>query len=302
MNILFTFPGQGSQRPGMLQALPGGDALLDEASTVLGEEARRLDGAAALQQTRAVQLCLLIAGVAHARSLQQQGVQPDFCCGLSIGAFAAAVIAGVLNFSDALRLVALRGQLMEQAYPHGYGMTAIIGMEEAQLLPLLGDACWLANINAPRQLVIAGSDAAMAGVAARARAAGAQKVHRLAVNAPSHCVLLADQAEQLAQALQKVTLARPQLAYLSGSTARVLWQPQQIAADLAQNMARPVRWYEAMVAAAEREVGLAVELPPGAVLTGLTRPVLSGGDALALEQGGVELIQRLAERAVQRRG
>lgn len=300
MNILFTFPGQGSQRPGMLQALPGGDVLLDEASAVLGEEARLLDSAAALQQTRAVQLCLLIAGVAHARSLQQQGVRPDFCCGLSIGAFAAAVIAGALNFSDALRLVALRGQLMQQAYPQGYGLTAIIGLEEAQLLPLLGDACWLANVNAPQQLVIAGSDAAMADLAARARGAGAQKVHRLAVNAPSHCVLLADQAAALAQALQKVTLARPQAAYLSGSTARVLWQPQQIAADLAQNMARPVRWYEAMVAAGEREVGLAVEMPPGAVLTGLTRPVLS--EAVALEQGGVALITRLAERIAQRRG
>lgn len=301
MNILFTFPGQGSQRPGMLQQLPGGDELLDEASTALGEDVRQLDRASALQQTRAVQLCLLIAGVAHARSLRQQSVQPDFCCGLSIGAFAAAVIAGALSFADALRLVALRGTLMERAFPQGYGMTAIIGLDEARLQPLLGDACWLANINAPQQLVIAGSDVAMAEVAARARAAGAQKVHRLAVNAPSHCPLLGTQAEQLAEAFQSVSLARPQAAYLSGSMARVLWQPQQIAADLAQNMARPVRWYDAMVAATEREVGLAVEMPPGAVLTGLTRPVLNGGEAVALEQGSVALIKRLAERAVQRR-
>ena len=160
MKILFSFPGQGAQRPGMLHALPDGDALLNEASEVLAEDVRLLDSAEALEHTRAVQLCLLIAGVAAARALQRQGVMPDMTAGLSIGAYPAAVTAGALDFSDALRLVSLRGTLMEQAYPQGYGLTAIVGFSEQQLRPLLGDDCWLANINGPQQLVIAAGNGA----------------------------------------------------------------------------------------------------------------------------------------------
>ncbi|MBP2168241.1 malonate decarboxylase epsilon subunit [Erwinia toletana] len=295
MKILFTFPGQGPQRPGMLQNLPDGDSLLDCASDILGEDARQLDSAMALQHTRAVQLSLLICGVAWARQLIAQQVTPDFVSGLSIGAFPAAVVAGSLSFNDALRLVALRGELMEQAYPQGYGLTAIVGLTQNQLEPLLG-ATYLANINAEQQLVIAGSDAEMAATAQRALAAGAHKAHRLAVSVPSHCALLQQPAQQLAAAFTEVRLQRPRYGYLSGSSGRVLWQPERIAQDLALNMAHTVCWHEAMVAASEREVGLAIEMPPGAVLSGLTRQAFSHGEAIALEQSGSELAIKLARR------
>ncbi len=127
MKILFTFPGQGTQHPDMLQNLPGTE--LAQARDVLGAEADALDSPAALQHTRAVQLSLLIAGVAWARELERCGVSPDIVSGLSIGAYPAAVVAGALDFADALKLVALRGDLMEQAYPHGYGLTAIMGAD-----------------------------------------------------------------------------------------------------------------------------------------------------------------------------
>ena len=296
MKILFSFPGQGAQRPGMLHALPDGDALLNEASEVLAEDVRLLDSAEALEHTRAVQLCLLIAGVAAAHALQRQGVMPDMTAGLSIGAYPAAVMAGALDFSDALRLVSLRGTLMEQAYPQGYGLTAIVGFSEQQLRPLLGDDCWLANINGPQQLVIAGSNEAMARVAAAVRADGARCARRLAVSVPSHCALLDKPARELEKAFSGVTLHPPRCAYLSGSSARVLWQPEKIADDLALNMARTVNWYEAMVAANEREVRLAIEMPPGRVLTGLTRPAFGEGEAISLEQSGEALVCRLATR------
>lgn len=295
MKVLFSFPGQGPQRPGMLQQLPDGENWLAAASKALGEDVARLDTPAALQHTRAVQLSLLIAGVAHASSLIAQQLEPDFVSGLSIGAFPAAVVAGTLSFEDAVKLVALRGELMEQAYPQGYGLTAIIGLTQSQLEPLLG-ATYLANINAEQQMVIAGSDAEMAQAAQRALAAGAQKAQRLAVSVPSHCALLAKPAQQLAAAFSNVILSRPRYAYLSGSSGRVLWQPQHIADDLAQNMARTVCWHEAMVAANEREVGLAIEMPPGAVLTGLTRQAFSHGEAIALEQSGAALALKLAQR------
>lgn len=299
MKILFTFPGQGPQVPRMLHQLPANDIthqLLSEASAVLGCDVLTLDSVEALQKTRAVQLCLLIAGVAYARELQQQGVAADFASGLSIGAFPAAVIAGALAFPDAVRLVALRGQLMEEAYPAGYGLAAIVGLPLRQVEMLIAQVnsaelpVYLANINAEDQLVIAGSEAAMVQVMALVKTAGAAKTQHLAVSVPSHCALLAQPAEKLAQAMKQVTLNRPQIAYLSGSTGRVLWQPERIADDLAFNMARTVRWHEAMVAAYEREVRLAIEMPPGAVLTGLTKKVMEQGEALSRCQLGLKAV------------
>ncbi|MFC0226433.1 malonate decarboxylase subunit epsilon [Serratia aquatilis] len=299
MKILLTFPGQGAQVPQMLHQLPANEMtqqLLSQASAVLGQDVLELDSAEALEKTRAVQLCLLISGVAYARQLQQQGISADFVSGLSIGAFPAAVIAGALTFPDAVRLVALRGQLMEQAYPTGYGLAAILGLPLRQLEMLIAQVnsaalpVYLANINAEEQMVIAGSEAAMAQVMALAKAGGAAKVQRLAVSVPSHCALLIPAAEKLAQAIKQVPIARPQIAYLSGSSGRVLWQPERIADDLAFNMARVVRWHEAMVAAYEREVRLAIEMPPGAVLTGLSKKVMEQGEALSLGQQGLAAV------------
>ena len=297
MKILFTFPGQGNQHPGMLAAIPDRQNIMAEARAVLGDEVDILDSAAALQHTRAVQLCLLITGVAWARELQRQGVNPDMVSGLSIGAFPAAVIADALDFADALRLVALRGDLMEQAYPHGYGLTAIMGLTLDRVEKLIADSeLYIANLNAETQIVIAGRDEEMVQVAQLALKAGASKAQRLAVSVPSHCALLDKPAAELAKAFSAITLKRPRCAYLSGSTARVLWDPLKIADDLALNMARTVRWQEAMVAADEREARLAIEMPPGGVLTCLTRQAGWHGESISLERSGVEVARHLAIR------
>jgi malonate decarboxylase epsilon subunit len=295
MKILFTFPGQGTQRAGMLQDLPGTERAV--AREVLGEEAGRLDSPDALKHTRAVQLSLLIAGVSWARELERRGVTPDIVSGLSIGAYPAAVIAGALTFTDALQLVALRGDLMEQAYPHGYGLTAIMGLTLPQVEALLaGTGTYIANLNAETQIVIAGTDEGMAEVAKRALEKGANKAHRLAVSVPSHCELLAAPAQKLAEAFSHVTLSRPRCAWLSGSTGRVLWAPEKIADDLAMNMARTVRWQEAVISANEREARLAIEMPPGGVLTCLTRQAAWEGEAVSLERSGVDVAVHLAKR------
>lgn len=295
MKILFTFPGQGTQHAGMLQNLPGTELAL--AREVLGAEANTLDTPDALQHTRAVQLALLIAGVAWARELERRGVAPDIVSGLSIGAYPAAVIAGALEFTDALTLVALRGDLMEQAYPHGYGLTAIMGLTLPQVESLVaGSGTFIANLNAETQIVIAGSDEAMADVAKRALDKGASKAHRLAVSVPSHCALLAEPAQRLVEAFRHVTLSRPRCAYLSGSTGRVLWQPERIADDLAMNMARTVCWQDAAISANEREARLAIEMPPGGVLTCLTRQAEWEGESVSLERSGVDVAVHLAKR------
>jgi malonate decarboxylase epsilon subunit len=292
MSVLFTFPGQGAQKPGMLHALPAHPdtvRTLDEASAALGREVRDLDTEAALRSTVAVQLCLLVAGVAMARVLAAHGAQPQMVAGLSIGAWPAAVTAGVLDFADAVRLVELRARLMEDAYPSGYGMTAIGGLTRQQLAPLIAavhsvaSPVYLANLNASRQMVIAGQDAAMQAVAALALEHGAGRAERLAVAVPSHCELFDAQARTLACAMDEVALARPCITYISSSAARALFDGRRIGADLAANMAQPVLWADTVRHAWERGARLALEMPSGAVLTRLTAPEFTDGVALSCE-------------------
>ena len=294
MSSLLVFPGQGAQRPGMLQGLPR--ETLSEASDVLGEDVRLLDSAQALQSTRAVQLCLLIAGVAAARQLS---LPTDYVAGLSIGAYPAAVVAGALAFSDALHLVSLRGELMQQAYPQGYGMTAIIGLDLAVVEGLLAQVhsvdtpVYLANINADNQVVIAGSDAAMKALAELARARGAGLAKRLAVSVPSHCPLLDAPAQTLAAAFANVKLQTPKIAYLSGSRARPVIKVDALRDDLAFNMCRVVDWRGTVQSAYERGVRLQIELPPGAVLTGLARRVFEQGTVIAFDGARLDTLQAL---------
>lgn len=310
MSSLFAFPGQGAQKPGMLHRLPDEPqiaAAVAEASEVLGEDALALDTAEALASTRAVQLCLLIAGVAGARLLMRDGLRPDYVAGLSIGAYAAAVTAGALEYADALRLVALRGELMQNAYPQGYGMTAILGLELAQVEGLLAQVhgpqtpVHLANINADNQSVIAGSNAAMAAVAQRAKALGASCARPLAVSVPSHCALLEAPAAQLADAFAAVSLRAPSVRYLSSTTARPIADPARLRDDLAFNMCRVVDWHGTLRTAYERGVRLHIELPPGSVLTGLARRVFDQGTLIAFDGTRLDTLDALLRRAESRK-
>ncbi|WAJ37805.1 malonate decarboxylase subunit epsilon [Pseudomonas sp. GOM7] len=306
MSTLWAFPGQGAQQPGMLQALPDApvvQACIEQASAALGEDVRLLDSAEALRDTRAVQLCLLIAGVAAARLLGACGHRPDYVAGLSIGAYAAAVVAGALDFADAARLVALRGELMQRAYPTGYGMTAILGLDQASVDRLLADAegpVYLANINAETQFVIAGSDAAMARVAERARVLGAGCARRLAMSVPSHCELLDAPAHKLAAAFTRIELRAPQVRYLSSSSARLIRDPETLRDDLAYNMSRVVDWQATLVTAYERGVRLHLELPPGSVLTGLARRVFEPGQAIAFSGARLDTLDAMLRQEVSR--
>ena len=170
MTVAFLFPGQGSQSAGLLHHLPQHAEVtrtIHEASDVLGLDLDSLDNAEALHSTAAVQTALLIAGVATARALMAEQVHPAAVAGMSIGAFGAAVACGTLSFADALPLVRLRGELMETAFPSGYGLAAIEGLDEVQMEGIVERTrtaelpVYISNINAPRQIVVAGSDAAL---------------------------------------------------------------------------------------------------------------------------------------------
>jgi malonate decarboxylase epsilon subunit len=304
MSSFWVFPGQGAQQPGMLHQLvdePPICECLSEASDVLGEDVLQLDTPHALQSTRAVQLCLLIAGVACARVLMAKGCTPDMVAGLSIGAYPAAVIAGSLTFSDAVRLVALRGELMQSAYPEGYGMTALIGLDQATVEGLVAQVhsaatpVYLANINAENQFVIAGKAEAMAEVARLAKAGGAATVKRLAVSVPSHCALLEQPAQTLAEAFAGVTLQAPTVRYLSGSTARPMLTSDKLRDDLAFNMCRVIDWRSTLQTAYERGARLHIEFPPGTVLTGLARKVFEQGTVVAFQGARLDSLATLSQ-------
>lgn len=309
MSSLFAFPGQGAQKPGMLHRLPETPevaATLAEASAVLGEDALALDSAQALRSTRAVQLCLLIAGVAGARLLMRGGLRPDYVAGLSIGAYAAAVTAEALDYADALRLVALRGELMQRAYPEGYGMTAILGLEQSRVEALIdglngpASPLYLGNINADNQFVVAGQDAALAELARRAKTVGAAAACRLAMSVPSHCALLEQPAAQLAEAFADVSLRAPRLRYLSGTSARLLMDAERLRDDLAFNMCRRIDWHATLRTAYERGVRLHIEMPPGTVLTGLARRVIKQGTLATFDGARLDTLDALLRQEVGR--
>lgn len=286
--IVFLFPGQGVQYPGMLSG-DGVAELVNEASDILHKNVASFDTQEIIKHTWATQVCLLICATACARALIKNGISPDMVCGLSIGAYPAAVTAGVLAFEDALKLVYRRGQLMEEAYPQGYGMTAVIGLDLHTVTKLCNTRSdvYVANYNSETQIVIAGKDEAMSEISELCLKRGASRCHRLKIAVPSHCPLLNDAAKKLAESFEGVLIKRPKMAYMSASSARVLWDPEKIKHDLITNMAVQTKWHEAMISANERGIELALEMPPGSVLSGLTKSAFSKGEALSLEQNGL---------------
>ncbi|WP_176081480.1 malonate decarboxylase subunit epsilon [Paraburkholderia tropica] len=291
MTLACLFPGQGAQSPGFLHQLPEHDvvrATLDEASSVLGSDVLALDSAEALQSTVAVQIGLTVAGVAQARALAHAGLTPQFSAGLSVGAYPAAVCCGALAFADALRMVRKRAELMEAAWPSGYGLSAVSGLSETQVEQLAqtlaaqsGERVYVANVNAPRQIVVAGADAALESFATRALAAGARKAQRLAVSVPSHCELLTDAADALVAWSREIPFRAPEGVYIDIRGGRPLYSGDAIRADLATNMRHTVRWFDALTVMIESGATVLVEAPPGQVLTDIAREQVPDVTALS---------------------
>ncbi|MGF6774406.1 malonate decarboxylase epsilon subunit [Paraburkholderia sp. GAS199] len=289
--LAFLFPGQGAQTDGFLHRLPERDVVqrtLQEASDVLGIDTLTLDTAEALRSTVAVQIGLTVAGVAHARALVDAGLTPEISAGLSVGAYAAAVACGAIEFADALRMVRKRAELMEAAYPSGYGLAAISGLSEHEAGQLAarqtddgGQPVYVGNVNAPRQIVMAGADAALDAFMERALAAGARKVTRLAVSVPSHCELLAQATDELVAYARDVPFKTPHGIYVDNRGGRPLYHADAIRDDLATNMRYTVRWFDALTVMQEMGARVLIEAPPGQVLTDIARDNFPDTSALA---------------------
>ena len=305
MSVAFIFPGQGTQYPGMLHDLlddPAVDRTLDEASDALGADVRSLDSQEALRSDVAVQVALLCAGVSTARALMARDIQPTAVSGLSVGAFAAAVIAGVLPLRDGLELVQLRAREMEKLFPRGYGLSAIVGLTESEVTHIVQAATsdqapvFVGNINAPRQIVIAGSNAVMDEVLAEARRQGAAQAVRLRVSVLSHCPLLKPVADVPAKRIAAMSLTNPQLTYVGNVSARALRTKERIADDLVNNIAHGVRWHDATTVLKELGCRLFLEMPPGHTLTELARRNLPGVGSMPVEARTLPRILSFARR------
>jgi malonate decarboxylase epsilon subunit len=276
----FLFPGQGAQRPGMLHELvddPAVQLTLNEISDVLKSDVRLLDSPEALNSTVSVQLALLASGVATARALQKQGVTCCAVAGLSVGAFSAAVAIEAIPLKDAVILVRSRAEKMEQLYPVGYGMAAIVGLNERQVTAFVDSVhtatapVFVGNINAPRQIVIAGSIEGMQKVLEKACRHGARKAELLRVSVPSHCPLLSSVADSLRLQLNSMQLKAPKCPYIANVNARAVRSASAVATDLADNIAHGVRWHDATTVAEELGCNLFLEMPPGHTLTDLAQ-------------------------------
>jgi malonate decarboxylase epsilon subunit len=307
MSVAFLFPGQGSQVPGMLRTLPDHPAIertFDEVSEGLGANVRELDSADALQSTVSVQLALFTSGVAVGRALFEEGIRPKAVAGLSIGAFAAAVQSGVVSLSDAVHLVRHRAERMVELYPKGYGLSAIVGLTEQRVSTLVEEAyteqdpVFVSNINAPRQIVIAGSNVGMNKVLEAALKSGAHKAERLHVSVPSHCPLLQPVANSLREILRTMHLQQPGMVYVGNVSARALRTSEAIAEDLASNIAHGVRWHDATTVLEELGCRLFLEMPPGHVLSELAREAFPDVRTLAIGETSFKHALLLASHSV----
>jgi len=287
MSLAFVFPGQGSQAVGMLgtlaEAYPQVQETFQEASDALGYDLWNVvvnGPAEALNQTQTTQPAMLAAGIAVWRIWNTQGgAAPVVMAGHSLGEYSALVASGVLNFADAIKLVAERGRLMQEAVPAGKGgMAAILGLDDQAVMDVCsgsaeGEVLSAVNFNAPGQVVIAGTASAIERAVVAAKEAGAKRAIPLPVSVPSHCALMVGAAEKLANQLSSLILNKPNIPVINNVDVAIVDAADSIQNALAKQLPQPVRWVETVQKMATDGVDTMIECGPGKVLAGLNKRI-----------------------------
>ena len=292
MRLAALFPGQGSQAVGMGRAFydasPAARDVIDRAEATLpGLRTLMFEGPAdELTRTANQQPALVAAGAAALAAWREAGgPEPEVAAGHSLGEFTAHVAAGSLALEDALRLVRARGRFMQEAVPEGAGaMAAILKLDPEVVAALCAAAdgiVELANLNAPGQIVVSGSAAPVAAIAAAAKARGGRAVP-LKVSAPFHCSLMRPAAERLAAELGDTTFAPPRLPVVSNVEAAPVTDPDEIPRLLEAQVTAPVRWTDCVATIAAHGVDRWVEFGAGKVLTGLVGRIRPAADVRAV--------------------
>ena len=293
----FVFPGQGSQSVGMLSAWgdhPAVRATLEEASAALGEDVARLIGEGpkeALDLTTNTQPVMLTAGIANYRAwLAEGGAAPAIVAGHSLGEYTALVAAGSLTLADALPLVRLRAQAMQDAVPVGTGgMAAILGLDAATVREGCakaaadsGEVVEAVNFNDPVQTVIAGTKAAVDKACEVLKGMGAKRALPLPVSAPFHSSLMKPAAERLKGALEAVDFADPKIPVVNNIDVAIEDDHDRIRDALYRQAFGPVRWVECIHKIKAMGLHTVVECGPGKVLAGMTKRIDADLTGLAM--------------------
>ena len=287
MKTAFVFPGQGSQKVGMLQdlynAYPIVKQRFEEADEALGYSISKLcfEGPdTELVKTANTQPAILTASVACYEILKEQGFTPDIVGGHSLGEYSALVAAGVLNFKDAVYVVHKRGEYMQEAVPLGKGaMAAILALPREQVVEICEEvnasvgSVQAVNFNCPGQIVIAGETAAVETAAEKMKEAGAKRCVPLKVSGPFHSALLKTAGEQLAEELKSVKLSTPWIPYVSNVTADYVTDASQVAELLKQQVSSPVHFTQSVERMIADGVDTFIEIGPGKTLSSFVRKI-----------------------------
>ncbi len=297
MKYAMLFPGQGSQAVGMLSGHDAAEiaSTFAEATQVLGWDVQGLISrgpAEELNRTERTQPALLAASIAVWRVWQKQGLPaPSALAGHSLGEYSALVAAGSLDFAEALKIVELRGQLMQAAVPQGTGgMVAVIGLDDDKVEEVCkaypgSEVLEPVNYNAPGQVVVAGQTAALEWLAANGKSLGARMVMKLPVSVPSHCSLMKDAAEKLAERLAQTKIHQPAIPVLHNLDAEARTDADAIRQALKEQLYRPVRWTRTIQNLQAQGIAQFFECGPGKVLCGLGKRISAEIKNGALEDG-----------------
>lgn len=287
MKTAFVFPGQGSQKVGMMQDLynlyPVVKQVFEEADEALGYSIKQLcfEGPdTELVKTANTQPAILTASVACYEVLKQAGFTPDVVGGHSLGEYSALVAAGSLRFIDAVRLVHKRGEYMQEAVPLGEGgMAAILMLPREQVVEICANVSaevgpvQAVNFNCPGQIVIAGAQKAVEVAAEKMKEAGAKRAVMLPVSAPFHSTLMEPAAAKLQKELDLVTVKDAVIPVVANVNGQIITKAEEIKASLVKQAASPVLWEDCVATMVNFGATRFVEVGPGKVLTGFTKKI-----------------------------
>ena len=289
--LAFTFPGQGSQKQGMGEPWVDHDSweLVDEASDACGRDVADLllrADADELKHTRNSQLSTFVLSMVVLDAVERTGVAPNFAAGHSLGEYSALCAAGALAYEDAVRLVAERGEAMQVAAEEQDGtMAAVLGLDD----DLVGAACarvdgdvWVANYNAPGQVVIAGSPEAVEAAGEVAKEVGAKRAMGLPVGGAFHTPFMAPARDRLRKALAEVDVRAPAVPVVANVDATARETDDEWHQLLASQLCSPVQWRRSLYALQDAGVTSFVELGPGTVLTGMAKRTVKGSTTLSV--------------------
>jgi [acyl-carrier-protein] S-malonyltransferase len=289
--LAFTFPGQGSQRPGMGRPWVdhGSWELVDEASAVANRDVARLlldADADELKDTRNAQLTTFVSSLMVLDAVERLGLEPSFCAGHSLGEYTALTAAGALSFEDGVRLVCERADAMHSAGQDNPGtMAAVLGLDD----DLVEVACrradadvWVANFNAPGQIVIAGSIEGVAAAAIHAKELGAKKVMSLPVSGAFHTPFMSPARDRLRKAIADANPRDTEVPVVSNVDAHAHSEGGEWASLLSAQLSSPVRWKHCLLTLAEVGVNTFLELGPGGVLSGMAKRTIDGARTISV--------------------